>query len=319
MEADKRKIALIGTGMVGMSYAFALLNNSVCDELILIDIDKERADGEAMDLNHGIAFASSRMRIRSGTYDDCHDADLAVITAGANQLPGETRMDLLHKNAKIIRSIVGSIMKSGFDGLILIASNPVDVMTMVARDASGLKKGKVFGSGTTLDTARLRYSLGEHFGIDPRNIHAYVMGEHGDSEFVPWSQALVSTIPVTEMCKCTCSCDSDDLYDISEGVKDAAYVIIKAKKATYYGIAMALVRITKAIFGNEHSVLTLSAPLSGEYGEKDVCVGVPSVIGRDGIKSILELKLTQDELNKLHNSCEILRKSYCSLSAAATK
>ena len=295
MTSDKRKVALIGAGMVGMSYAFALLGSGACDELVLIDIDKERAVGEAMDLNDGMTFAPSRMRIWAGDYSDCHDADIAVITAGAAQAEGETRLDLLHKNAKIVRSVVNSVISSGFDGIILVASNPVDIMTMVAREASGLKKGKVFGSGTTLDTARLRYSLGQYFGIDPRNIHAYVMGEHGDSEFVPWSQALISTLPVVDMCKRDCFCDSDDLDGISEGVKDAAYVIIKAKSATYYGIAMALVRITKAIFSNEHSILTLSAPLDGEYGESGVSVGVPSVIGREGITGILQLNLTADE------------------------
>lgn len=310
MTNDKRKVALIGTGMVGMSYAYALVNQNICDELVLIDIDKDRARGEAMDLNDGMAFASSHIYITDGDYKDCSDADIAVITAGANQLPEEKRMDLLHKNSKIVRSIVSEMIKSGFNGIFLVASNPVDVMTMVVKEESGFPKERVFGSGTTLDTARLRYKIGEFFNVDSRNVHAYVIGEHGDSEFVPWSQAMVSTMPVTEMKRNGKDVSLSDLQEIGISVRDAAYVIIKAKRATYYGIGMSLVRITKAIFGDEHSVLTLSAQLNGEYDEKDVCVGVPCIIGRDGVREILQLKLTRSEKDQLHDSCEILRNSF---------
>ncbi|MBQ2704364.1 MAG: L-lactate dehydrogenase [Clostridia bacterium] len=310
MRDDKRKVALIGTGMVGMSYAFAMLNRNICDEIVLVDLNEERAEGEAMDLSHGIPFAQTRMRIWSGNYSDCYDADLAVITAGAPQSPGETRMDLLHKNAKIITAIVNNLVGAGFNGLILVASNPVDIMTMVAAKVAGFARGRVFGSGTTLDTARLRYSLGEHFDVDPKNVHAYVIGEHGDSEFVPWSQAMISTLPVTELCRRSCDCCNGDLKDIAESVKEAAYTIINAKNATYYGIAMALARITAAIFSDERSILTLSAPLMGEYGESGVCAGVPCVVGREGVKSVVELLLTDDELSKLHSSCELLRENF---------
>ncbi len=310
MRDDKRKVALIGTGMVGMSYAFAMLNRNICDEIVLVDLNAERAEGEAMDLSHGIPFAQTRMRIWSGSYADCGDADLAVITAGAPQAPGETRLDLLEKNAKIITAIVNNLIGAGFNGLMLVASNPVDVMTMVAAKVSNFPRGRVFGSGTTLDTARLRYSIGEHFNVDPKNVHAFVIGEHGDSEFVPWSQAMISTLPVTEMCRRDGDCCSNDLQNIAESVKEAAYTIINAKKATYYGIAMALTRITAAIFSDERSILTLSAPLMGEYGEHDVCAGVPCIIGRDGVKNVLELMLTDEELDKLHQSCEVLRSSY---------
>lgn len=310
MRDDKRKVALIGTGMVGMSYAFALLNRNICDEIVLVDLNAERAEGEAMDLSHGIPFAQTRMRIWSGSYEDCKDADLAVITAGAPQAPGETRLDLVNKNSKIITAIVKDLVESGFGGLMLIASNPVDVMTMVAAKASGFERGRVFGSGTTLDTARLRYAIGEHFNVDPKNVHAFVIGEHGDSEFVPWSQAMISTLPVTEMCRRSGNCCNGDLQDIAQSVKDAAYTIINAKKATYYGIAMALARITAAIFSDERSILTLSAPLMGEYGEKEVCAGVPCIVGREGVKSVVELMLTDDELDKLHRSCDVLRESY---------
>lgn len=313
MRDDKRKVALIGTGMVGMSYAFAMLNRNICDEIVLVDLNEERAEGEAMDLSHGIPFAQTRMRIWSGNYSDCYDADLAVITAGAPQSPGETRMDLLHKNAKIITAIVNNLVGAGFNGLILVASNPVDIMTMVAAKVAGFARGRVFGSGTTLDTARLRYSLGEHFDVDPKNVHAYVIGEHGDSEFVPWSQAMISTLPVTELCRRSCDCCNGDLKDIAESVKEAAYTIINAKNATYYGIAMALARITAAIFSDERSILTLSAPLMGEYGESGVCAGVPCVVGREGVKSVVELLLTDDELSKLHSSCELLRENFSKL------
>lgn len=310
MRDDKRKVALIGTGMVGMSYVFAMLNRNICDEVVLVDLNAERAEGEAMDLNHGIPFAQSRMRIWAGTYADCKDADLAVITAGAPQAPGETRLDLLEKNSKIITTIVKDLVGGGFNGLILVASNPVDIMTMVAAKVSGFERGRVFGSGTTLDTARLRYSISEHFNVDPKNVHAYVIGEHGDSEFVPWSQAMISTLPVTEMCRRSGNCCNGDLNDIAESVKEAAYTIINAKKATYYGIAMALARITAAIFSDERSILTLSAPLMDEYGQRDVCAGVPCILGRDGIKSVVELMLTDEELEKLHKSCEVLRDNF---------
>ena len=259
LKKDNRKVALIGTGLVGMSFAFAIINQNLCDELVLIDIDAQRAEGEAMDLNHGMAFAQSRIKIYAGVYGDCSDADIAVITAGANQKPGETRLELLNKNAAIISQVVVSVLESGFSGLFLVATNPVDIMTRLVKELSGFDGAHVIGSGTTLDTARLRYLIGDYFSIDPRNVHAYVIGEHGDSEFVAWSQALVSTVPVTEMCIRSRLCALNDLQEIEDDVRNAAYVIIKAKKATYYGIGMALARIVKAIFADESSILTVSA------------------------------------------------------------
>ena len=201
MRADKRKIVLVGCGMVGMSYAYSLLNQNVCDELVLIDIDKRRAEGEAMDLNHGLAFSSSNMKIYAGDYSDCRDGDIVVISAGVAQKPGETRLDLLKRNAKVFQSIIEPITASGFNGLFLVATNPVDIMTRITYALSGFNPKRVLGTGTALDTARLRYLLGEYLTVDPRNVHAYVMGEHGDSEFVPWSQAMVSTKPVLELCR----------------------------------------------------------------------------------------------------------------------
>lgn len=308
---NNRKVVLVGTGMVGMSFAYAALNQSVCDELVLIDIDKKRALGEAMDLNHGMAFAANSMKITAGEYRDCADADVVVICAGVSQKPGESRLDLLKRNAAVFRSIVDPIVHTGFGGIFLVATNPVDIMTRVTYELSGFNANRVLGSGTTLDTARLRYLLGEHFSVDPRNVHAYVIGEHGDSEFVPWSQASVATRNVLELCEEQGgSCCLEDMQKISIEVRDAAQKIIEAKKATYYGIGMSLVRIVRAILSNENSVLTVSARLRGEYGEKHAFAGVPCIVNRNGVDRVLELNLNEEEQEKFHRSCEILRQNY---------
>lgn len=201
MRADKRKVVLVGTGMVGMSYAYCLLNQTVCDELVLIDVNKKKAEGEAMDLNHGLAFSASNMKIYAGEYEDCRDADIVVLCAGVAQKPGESRLDLLKRNAEVFRSIVKPVTESGFNGIFLVATNPVDIMTRITCQLSGFNPGRVMGSGTALDTARLRYLLGEYLNVDPRNVHAYVIGEHGDSEFVPWSQAMLATRPILDICQ----------------------------------------------------------------------------------------------------------------------
>lgn len=311
MTADNRKVVLIGTGMVGMSYAYALLNQNVCDELVLIDLDREKAEGEAMDLNHGLAFSSSNMKISAGDYSDCANADIVTICAGVAQKPGESRLNLLQRNAKVFESVIRPVTESGFNGIFLVATNPVDIMARVACALSGFNPRRVLGTGTALDTARLRYLLGEYFAVDPRNMHAYVMGEHGDSEFVPWSQAMLGTKPVLELCGESGGNDlCENMEKISAEVRGAAQKIIAAKKATYYGIGMAMVRITRAIFGNENSVLTVSAMLHGEYGQKDVYTGVPCIIGRNGIQRILELKLSDEEQQKLQASCDTLRSIY---------
>lgn len=311
MRDDNRKVALIGTGMVGMSYAYALLNQNVCDELVLIDVDRKKAEGEAMDLNHGLAFSGTTMKIYAGGYEDCKEADIVVICAGVAQKPGETRLDLLKRNASVFRSIVDPVAASGFNGIFLVATNPVDIMTRITYAISGFNPRRVLGSGTALDTARLRYLLGEYLNVDPRNVHAYVMGEHGDSEFVPWSQAMLATKPILEICEESGGdiCD-EALNKISGEVKGAAYKIIEAKKATYYGIGMALTRITKAILGNENSVLTVSALLKGEYGQNDVFTGVPCVINKNGVQRVLPLSLTEEEMVKMDHSCELLRESF---------
>ena len=309
-KADKRKVVLVGTGMVGMSYAYALLNQNLCDELVLIDINKKRAEGEAMDLNHGVAFSGGNMEIYAGEYTDCRDADLVVLTAGLPQKEGQNRLDLLKENRKIFETILQSVLENGFHGIFLVATNPVDIMTRIVYEISGFPPEKVIGTGTALDTARLRYLLGEKFMIDPRNMHAYVMGEHGDSEFVPWSQAMMATKPIFDLCGVTEGCHFQELLELEEEVRMAAYKIIEAKKATYYGIGMAMARITKAIFGNEYSVLTVSAHLQGEYGEKGIYIGIPCVVNRTGIQRIVELPLGSEEKQRLHSSCETLENTY---------
>lgn len=311
---DNKKIVLVGTGMVGMSFAYAALNQNVCDELGLIDLNHAKAVGEAMDLNHGLAFSSSAMKIYACDYQSCCDADIVVICAGVNQQPGESRLQLLSRNAKVFESVVTSVLKSGFDGIFLVATNPVDIMTRITYTMSAFDKSKVIGTGTTLDTARLRYLLSDYFSIDSRNIHAYVIGEHGDSEFVPWSQALVATKPVTDVIN-----DNKDRFYMAELerianlVKMSAQQIIKAKNATYYGIGMAIVRIVKAIFQNENCVLTVSSKTSGEYGLNDVYIGNPCIINRTGIVGNLELSLTDNELSLMKKSACILSESFDSL------
>ena len=311
MRDDKRKVVLVGTGMVGMSYAYSLVNQGGCEELVLIDLDRQRAIGEALDLSHGLPFSPAAMNIYAGEYSDCSDADLVVICAGVAQKEGESRTDLLQRNIRVFQSIIDPVVASGFHGIFLVATNPVDVLTKVTHRLSGFPAHRVMGTGTTLDTARLRYTLGEYFHVDPRNMHAYVMGEHGDSEFVPWSQALLATKPVLQLFQEYPEvCRYSDIEKIAENVRTAAYDIIKAKKATYYGIGMALTRITKAIFGNENSILTVSAHLNGEYGQKDVFAGVPAVVNRRGVERVLQLSLTQEELSQMEASCQKLRELY---------
>lgn len=302
-----KKVAIVGTGFVGMSFAYALLCDGACDEMVLIDINREKALGEAMDLNHGLAFAKTNMKITAGDYGDCADADIVVICAGVSQKPGEDRISLLQRNRAVFESIVAPVLESGFDGIFLVATNPVDIMTRVVHRLSGFPSRKVIGSGTTLDTARLRYLLGEYFTVDPKNVHAYVIGEHGDSEMTPWSQALVGTKPIREILagqpeKYTAAA----LDEIAENVTKAAYKIIQAKSATYYGIGLALVRIVKAIFGGENSILTVSVRLDGEYGVQGVFAGVPCILGREGVREVLTLELENEELAKFRASCNLL-------------
>lgn len=306
MMNDSKKVAIVGVGMVGMSFAYSMLNQDICDELCLIDINKERARGEAADLSHGLPFAPSSMKIYAGEYEDCADMDLVVICAGAPQLEGETRRDLLQKNYKVFKTIVKPVVESGFKGVFLVASNPVDVMTKVVLDLSGFPPEKVLGTGTTLDTARLRYMMSDYFKLNPRNVHAYVIGEHGDSEFVAWSNAQISVLPVSQLENYNENM-MGVLMKIAVSVRDSAYEIIKAKKATYYGIGMVLSRLTRAILNDENSVFTVSAYLNGQYDEKNIYIGVPAVINRNGVREILELSLNSEEKRKFKHSADILK------------
>lgn len=303
------RVVVIGAGFVGSSYAFALLNQGITEELVLIDLNKEKAEGDAMDLNHGLPFAPSHTKIWYGDYSECGEADIVVITAGANQKPGETRLDLVEKNTRIFKGIVEEIMASGFNGIFLVATNPVDILTYAVWKFSGFPKERVIGSGTILDTARFRFLLGDYFDIDTRNVHAYIIGEHGDTELPVWSNADIAGTAISKWAESKDGFRQEELDQIFMNVRDAAYHIIEKKGATYYGIAMGLVRLTKAILQNENSVLTVSAYLDGEYGQKDLYIGVPAVVNRDGVRDIVELELSEEEQQKFTHSVDVLKKT----------
>lgn len=294
----KNKVVIVGCGNVGMSYAYALLNQKTpVNELVLIDLNIEKAKGEAMDLNHGLPFGPSKINIYQGNYSDCVDAKIVCIAAGANQEPGETRMDLIHKNSAIFKSIVEKVVSKGFKGIFLIATNPVDVMTYITWKCSGFSTNKVIGTGTILDTARLRYLIGEHTQINPKNIHAYVMGEHGDSEFVPWSLAKAGLEDIDKYL------NKEEQNNFYIKVRDAAYDIIERKGNTSYGIGMSLVRITNAILGDENTILTVSS-----YDETNkVFVGGPTILNKDGVKKRIFVDLTEEEEEKLQKSINVIK------------
>ena len=303
----KGKVVLVGTGFVGMSMAYSMLNQGGINELVLIDINKDKTIGEEMDLAHGLPYAPQKMVIKAGDYPDCKDAQVIVITAGIAQKPGQTRLELAETNTKIMKDITESIMASGFDGIIVVASNPVDLMAYVVSEVSGLPRGRVIGSGTVLDTARLRYLMADYFKISSKNIHAYIMGEHGDSSFVPWEHAYIGCKKVKDVMKDNHH-PMEDLEKIHKGVVNAAYEIIEKKKATYYGIGMALNRLVKAILNNENSILTVSTYLKdGEYGQDDIYIGVPAVINSNGVRELVNLDLNEEEQAKLDNSCKIIK------------
>ena len=303
---DKRKVVLVGTGFVGMSFAYSLFNQGGVNELVLIDVVKEKAQGEALDLAHGLAYCPAKMNIRYGEYDECKDADIVVITAGIAQKPGQTRLELVEINVKIAKDIVNQVMASGFKGIFVVATNPVDIITYVVQKISKLPPSKVIGSGTMLDTARLRYLVGEKFDIDPSNVHTYVMGEHGDSSFVPWEHCYIGCKKMTEIMNERNKL-MKDLEKIRDDVKNAAYEIIEKKKATYYGIGVALTKLVKAILNDEKTLLTVSTYLNGEYNQKDIYMGVPAVVTNKGIRDILELKLNEQDQQKFSASAKILR------------
>jgi L-lactate dehydrogenase len=304
--SEKRKIVLVGTGFVGMSMAYSFLSTGGIDELVLLDVAKEKAVGEAMDLQHGLPYARGKMEIYAGDYADCRDASIVVITAGAAQKPDETRLDLTAKNAKIMKSVVESIMASGFDGILIIASNPVDGMTYLAQKVSGLPKQSVIGSGTILDTARLRYMMSEYLDVSSSNMHAYIMGEHGDSSFVPWTHAYVGSKSLLELLD-EKGKPLSDLHDIYTNVQQAAYEIINRKKATFYGIGLSLNRLVHAVLDDENVILTVSAYQSKEYGQEGLYIGVPAIVNRQGIREVVRLKLNEVDQAKFDSSCRTLQ------------
>lgn len=269
----------------------------------IIDINKAKTEGDAIDLSHALAYTSPK-KIYAASYADCHDADIVVLTAGAAQKPGETRLDLVSKNLRIFKSIIGEIMASGFDGIFLVASNPVDILTYATWKFSGLPANRVIGSGTSLDSARFRQSIAALVGVDTRNVHAYILGEHGDTEFPVWSHANVGGLQIYEWVKQTSAVDEKALVDVFFKVRDAAYEIIEKKGATFYGIAVALARITKAILNDENAIMPLSVYLDGEYNHKDVFIGVPAVINRSGIRNIIEIPLSDAEQEKMDLSAD---------------
>ena len=303
------RVVLVGTGAVGCSYAYSMINQGVAEELVLIDVNEAKAEGEAMDLNHGMPFAPSPMNVWNGTYQDCGTADLIVITAGLAQKPGETRLQLVEKNTKIFKDIIKNIMASGFNGIFLVATNPVDILTYVTWKESGLPKERVIGSGTVLDSARLRFGLSKYFNVDTRNVHAYIIGEHGDTELPVWSKASIGVEQVESLIAEKSDLKQERLEEIFVNVRDAAYHIIERKGATYYGIGMSLVRITKAILNNENSILTVSSYLDGQYGHKDIYIGVPAIINRDGIREIIEIDLNETEKEQLDRSVAVLKET----------
>ncbi len=304
----KRKVVLVGAGFVGMSFAYSLLNQGGVDELVLIDVNKDKTIGEEMDLSHGLPYAPHKMDIKAGDYDECKDANIVVITAGLSQKPGQSRLELAVANAKIMKEITQNVMNNGFKGIFIVASNPVDLMTYVVAEVSGMPKSRVIGSGTVLDTARLRYLIAEYLQVSSKNVHAYILGEHGDSSLVPWEHCYVGCKKMIEIMKDN-NHPMEDLKKIHDEVWKAAYEIIEKKKATYYGIGMALNRLVKAILNDENAILTVSTYQNNEYGQEGMYIGVPAILNKDGVKEILELKLNDEEQQKFNHSCEIMKEN----------
>lgn len=301
------KITVIGAGFVGSTTAYTLMISGLVSEIVLIDINEKKAEGEVMDMNHGMPFVRP-VKLYSGTYSDCADSDIIIITAGANQKEGETRIDLVKKNTEVFKSIINEIVKYNQNAILLIVTNPVDILTYVTYKLSGFPKNKVIGSGTVLDSARFRYLIGDHVGVDTRNVHAYILGEHGDTEVATWSLTNIAGIPMEKFCEDCKKCkDGTSRKQIYENVKNAAYQIIEGKGATYYAIALAVKRIVEAIVRDEDSILTVSSLLEGQYGLSDVCLSVPTLVNKDGIDKILTVPINEEEKQQLLKSANTLK------------
>lgn len=307
---DRREmniVGVIGTGMVGATFAYALMQHGVANELVLIDADARRAEGEMMDLNHGLPFVRP-MRIVTGDFSDLVDADVVVICAGINQRPGQTRLELLKTNAAIFRDIVPKITAVNQDAILIVASNPVDILTQIAVQVAGCERCRVLGSGTALDTARLRYLLGMHYGVDSRSVHAYVVGEHGDSELPLWSLANIAGVRLPDFVGVNGQVyDQAALDRIFDQTRNAAYEIIQRKRATYYAIGLGLLSIVEAVLRDQHTVMTVSSPLSGQYGVKDISISMPTIIGRRGVEEVLNLPISKLELEAFQKSAQTLK------------
>ncbi len=302
-----RKVVIVGCGFVGAACAFSLMQSGLFSEMVLIDNDRAKAEGEALDISHGVAFAKP-MKIYAGDYDDIKNAALVIVTAGAGQKPGETRLDLVKKNIAIFKSIIPEIKTRDFKGILLVVSNPVDILTTVALKLSGLPENRVIGSGTVLDTARLKFEIGNHLNVDSRSVHAFIIGEHGDSEIAAFSSANVSGIKLDDFCEMRGHFNHKQASEeIAERVKNSAYEIISKKKATYYGIAASVKRICEAIVRDEKSILPISAVMHGEYGISDVALSMPAILGKNGMETHVPIKLNEDETSRLQHSAKVLK------------
>ncbi|MBK9941469.1 MAG: L-lactate dehydrogenase [Kouleothrix sp.] len=301
------KVGLVGTGMVGASFAYALMQRGLTNELVLVDRDTARAEGEAMDLNHGLPFVRP-MRMYAGSYAQLAGAEVVVITAGANQRPGETRLDLLQRNAAVFREIVPQVVAAAPASIIVIATNPVDILTTISDQIAGLAPGRVIGSGTILDTARFRYLLGDYYRVDPRSVHAYIVGEHGDSELALWSLANIGGVRLSDFVGANGrGYDQAALDSIFEQTRTAAYEIIKRKHATYYAIGLGLLAIVEAVLRDQHTVLTVCSPLHGQYGVDGIAISLPTIVGRNGIEEVLNLPISAEEQEAFRSSAQTLQ------------
>ncbi len=304
---NPRKVAVIGCGFVGSATAFALMQSKLFSEMVLLDVDFDKADGEAMDIAHGVPFAG-QMKIYAGNYEDLADAAIIIVTAGANQKPDETRLDLVNKNVAVYKNIIPQIVKQGFEGILLVVSNPVDILTYVAVKLSGFAENRVLGSGTVLDTARLKCALSEHLGVDSRNLHSFIIGEHGDSEIAAWSSTNVSGIPLDDFCEMRGHFNhAQAMREIAEEVKNSAYEIIEKKDATYYGIAMSVKRICESIVRDEKSILPVSAIIHGNYGIEGIALSMPAIVGANGVETHVPIALSDEEIESLHHSAETIK------------
>lgn len=301
-----KKVSVIGAGFVGSTTAYTLMLSGLVSDIVLVDLNKEKAEGDVMDLSHGASFVKP-VTVTSGDFKDCADSDIIIITAGAAQKPGQTRLDLVKQNTDIFKKMIPELIKYSPDSIFLIVTNPVDILTYVTYKISGLPANRIIGSGTVLDTSRFKYLLSQHTSVDARNIHAYIIGEHGDSEVPAWSLTNIAGMSMDQYCEACKRCDSMSKYDIYSNVKNAAYDIIQKKGATYYAVALAVRRIVESILRDEHSILTVSSLLNGQYGISDICLSLPSVVEQNGVNRIITIPLNKEEESKLIDSAKIVR------------